>query len=181
MAESVGFGEEQPVSGDVPQIMNRIARNPDAVYFFRLEKLHVKGLHVRRISCFVSVKMVSNCHTYAWGPCCSGSIGSRGYRERHCYRVGGCPNYQFMRSLKWTPTPMRLQAISEELLQSYPVDDFKFEGPCVDCLQTHGNDPVTPETLSVHAGEREGRPRVADSLTTPIVQTATYWFKYAAG
>jgi cystathionine gamma-synthase len=32
-------------------------------------------------------------------------------------------------------------------------------------------------TRAVHGGEREGRPRVADSLTTPIVQTATYWFR----
>jgi cystathionine gamma-synthase len=32
-------------------------------------------------------------------------------------------------------------------------------------------------TSSVHGGEREGRPRVSDSLTTPIVQTATYWFR----
>jgi cystathionine gamma-synthase len=32
-------------------------------------------------------------------------------------------------------------------------------------------------TRAVHAGEREGRPRVADSLTTPIVQTATFWFR----
>jgi cystathionine gamma-synthase len=29
----------------------------------------------------------------------------------------------------------------------------------------------------VHGGEREGRPRVSDSLTTPIVQTATFWFR----
>ncbi len=32
-------------------------------------------------------------------------------------------------------------------------------------------------TLAVHGGEREGRPRVADSLTTPIVQTSTFWFR----
>ncbi len=32
-------------------------------------------------------------------------------------------------------------------------------------------------TRAVHAGEREGRPRVSDSLTTPIVQTATFWFR----
>eukprot|EP00955_Chlamydomonas_euryale_P117397 366471-Chlamydomonas_euryale.AAC.4 len=28
----------------------------------------------------------------------------------------------------------------------------------------------------VHGGERGGRPSVRDSLTTPIVQTSTYWF-----
>ncbi len=31
-------------------------------------------------------------------------------------------------------------------------------------------------TRAVHSGEREGRQRVADSITTPIVQTSTYWF-----
>lgn len=35
-------------------------------------------------------------------------------------------------------------------------------------------------TLSVHAGERGGRPKVSDSLTTPIVQTSTYFFKNTA-
>jgi len=76
------------------------------------------------------------------------------------------------------PKPMKLRALSEELEQSRPQDDFAFSGPCVDHLQSEGK-PVRPqpETLSVHAGEREGRPRVADSLTTPIVQTATYSFK----
>lgn len=34
-----------------------------------------------------------------------------------------------------------------------------------------------PSTRAVHAGEREGRPRVSDALTTPIVQTSTYWFR----
>lgn len=29
---------------------------------------------------------------------------------------------------------------------------------------------VSAATLAVHGGEREGRPRVSDSLTTPIVQ-----------
>jgi cystathionine gamma-synthase len=32
-------------------------------------------------------------------------------------------------------------------------------------------------TLSVHGGEMNGRPKVADSLTCPIVQTATYTFE----
>jgi len=37
-----------------------------------------------------------------------------------------------------------------------------------------------PGTTAVHGGEREGRPRVSDSLTTPIVQTSTYTFKDTA-
>jgi cystathionine gamma-synthase len=32
-------------------------------------------------------------------------------------------------------------------------------------------------TRAVHGGEREGRPRVSDSITTPIVQSATFWFR----
>ncbi|KAL4423773.1 hypothetical protein ABPG75_001074 [Micractinium tetrahymenae] len=35
-------------------------------------------------------------------------------------------------------------------------------------------------TRAVHAGERAGRPRVSDSLTTPIVQTSTYAFQDTA-
>lgn len=118
------------------------------------------------------------CRTFAWGPVACGSIGQRGYKERHVFRVASCPGYQFMRSLQWNPKPLRLAAISDEVSQSFPEEEFRFSGPCVDCLQTDGNDPVRPETLSVHAGEREGRPRVADSLTTPIVQTSTYCFRY---
>lgn len=37
-----------------------------------------------------------------------------------------------------------------------------------------------PGTLSVHGGERGGRPKVSDALTTPIVQTSTYTFKNTA-
>nr|QKY14831.1 cystathionine gamma-synthase (CGS) [Polytomella parva] len=36
---------------------------------------------------------------------------------------------------------------------------------------------VDLSTSSVHAGERIGRPKVSDALTTPIVQTSTYFFK----
>ena len=32
-------------------------------------------------------------------------------------------------------------------------------------------------TQAVHNGERDGRPRVSDSLTTPVCMTSTYWFK----
>ena len=41
----------------------------------------------------------------------------------------------------------------------------------------YGPRPPAPATLAVHGGEREGRPRVSDSLTTPLVQTSTYTFK----
>ena len=32
-------------------------------------------------------------------------------------------------------------------------------------------------TKAVHGGERGAKPRVSDSITTPIVQSATYWFR----
>jgi cystathionine gamma-synthase len=38
-------------------------------------------------------------------------------------------------------------------------------------------DKPASSTSAVHGGEREGRPRVSDSITTPIVQTSTYWFR----
>ncbi|HTO09210.1 MAG TPA: aminotransferase class I/II-fold pyridoxal phosphate-dependent enzyme [Myxococcota bacterium] len=38
-------------------------------------------------------------------------------------------------------------------------------------------DKSGPSTQAVHAGERVTRARVTDSLTTPIVQTAAFWFR----
>lgn len=38
-------------------------------------------------------------------------------------------------------------------------------------------DGCSAATRAVHGGERAGRPRVSDSLTTPIVQTSTYTFR----
>lgn len=35
-------------------------------------------------------------------------------------------------------------------------------------------------TLAVHGGERGGRPRVSDAITTPIVQSSTYTFRNTA-
>lgn len=43
-------------------------------------------------------------------------------------------------------------------------------------LTTTVDKPKSSSTLAVHAGERAGRPRVSDALTTPIVQTSTYTF-----
>lgn len=44
----------------------------------------------------------------------------------------------------------------------------------------HAAPAMKPSTTAVHGGERSGRPRVADSLTTPIVQTSTYHFRNTA-
>ena len=38
-------------------------------------------------------------------------------------------------------------------------------------------DGWSDSTQAVHHGERGGRPRVSDSLTTPVCMTSTYWFK----
>ena len=116
----------------------------------------------------------------AWAPCAGKVLGSRGYKERHVYRVAGCPQYQFQRSLNWQPQPVRCQAISEALLAREEEDNFRFNGVQLDSTQIYGEVPVSQDTLSVHGGEREGRPRVSDSLTTPIVQTATYTFRNTA-
>jgi len=43
--------------------------------------------------------------------------------------------------------------------------------------EEHQNDAWDSGTQAIHAGERGGRPRVSDSLTTPIVQTSTYTFR----
>ena len=96
------------------------------------------------------------------------------------YRVGNSPQFQFQRSLNWQPRPVRCLAISEELLAREEEDNFRFNGVQLDSTQIYGEMPVGQDTLSVHGGEREGRPRVSDSLTTPIVQTATYTFRNTA-
>ncbi len=44
----------------------------------------------------------------------------------------------------------------------------------------HQPAPQKLSTAAVHGGERAGRPRVADALTTPIVQTSTYHFRNTA-
>ena len=119
--------------------------------------------------------------SYAWAPTQNKVLGSRGYKERHVYRVAGSPQYQFHRAYNWRPTPVRVQAISQELAaKAEEEDNFRFNGVQLDSTQVYGEIPVSQDTLSVHGGEREGRPRVSDSLTTPIVQTATYTFKNTA-
>ena len=44
-------------------------------------------------------------------------------------------------------------------------------------LVVRANESWSDSTQAVHNGERGGRPRVSDSLTTPVVMTSTYWFK----
>ena len=118
--------------------------------------------------------------SFAWAPVQNKVLGCRGYKERHVYRVAGSPQYQFHRAYDWRPSPVRVEAISQELAAKAEEDNFRFNGAQLDSTQVYGDIPVSQGTLSVHGGEREGRPRVSDSLTTPIVQTATYTFKNTA-
>jgi cystathionine gamma-synthase len=46
--------------------------------------------------------------------------------------------------------------------------------------ESNGKPSQSIATSTVHGGERGGRPSVRDSLTTPIVQTSTYWFENTA-
>ena len=54
--------------------------------------------------------------------------------------------------------------------------NFRCNGLQVDRnKEIYGSERVSAATLAVHGGEREGRPRVSDSLTTPIVQVRYFW------
>lgn len=44
-------------------------------------------------------------------------------------------------------------------------------------LAVRADENWSDSTQAVHNGERGGRPRVSDSLTTPVCMTSTYWFK----
>jgi hypothetical protein len=68
------------------------------------------------------------CLQCAWGPQAQRVAGSRGYAERHCYRVGQNPQYQFQRSLGWKPQPVALRAISEEVMAQDSEADFRSNG-----------------------------------------------------
>lgn len=65
-------------------------------------------------------------------------------------------------------SPVRTRAAQDEILAQSAFDKLCLDG------ERHYS------TVSVHGGERGGRPRVSDSLTTPIVQTSTYSFKNTA-
>ncbi|KAL3693219.1 hypothetical protein R1sor_006870 [Riccia sorocarpa] len=52
--------------------------------------------------------------------------------------------------------------------------------PLVNGVNHFAEKPRSCSTTSVHGGERHGRPKVTDALTTPIVQTSTYTFRDTA-
>ena len=69
----------------------------------------------------------------AWGPVAASVLGSRGYKERHVYRVAGCPGYQAMRSLAWQPRAFGVRAISEELAaRGGEESSYRFNGASLD-------------------------------------------------
>lgn len=77
------------------------------------------------------------------------------------------------------------QSISNNPVAGNSVDGVNGPVPNQDVMEIalheeHRNDRWSASTQSVHAGERGGRPRVSDSLTTPIVQTSTYTFRDTA-
>ncbi|KAL6778172.1 CGS1 [Auxenochlorella protothecoides x Auxenochlorella symbiontica] len=73
------------------------------------------------------------------------------------------------------------QAASPDLVGSPPPDAVNGNGgEAHQRDHSHVQAEFCQGTLAVHGGERAGRPRVSDSLTTPIVQTATYTFRDTA-
>lgn len=68
--------------------------------------------------------------------------------------------------------PLPLAASAADLVVGIPLP------PCSTIV--NGSSQIlesdNSSTVAVHAGERSGRPKVSDALTTPIVQTSTYTF-----
>ena len=113
----------------------------------------------------------------AWAPGNVQVYGCRGYRERHVFRVASTPQYQFQRAFSWNSRPVKVRAISEELVQRVHEENLHMNGTQLFDLPGCKRQESRAGTISVHGGERAGRPRVEDSLTTPIVQTATFTFR----
>lgn len=113
----------------------------------------------------------------AWAPADVQVFGCRGYRERHVFRVASTPQYQFHRAFSWQSRPVKVRAISEELVQRVHEENIQMNGTAYFDLPACKRQESRASTTSVHGGERGGRPRVEDSLTTPIVQTATFTFR----
>lgn len=98
------------------------------------------------------------------------------YRHRHVYHVVGCSNQQRNSTLRWGRKPAtKVQAVSEEVVDSVAGNGTQNGNGTVSRTV-----PIKQSTLSVHAGESGGRCKVADSLTTPICCTSTYYFQDTA-
>lgn len=112
----------------------------------------------------------------ASGPVRLRATSLQSHRARHVHRVVGCSNQQGDSTLKWGRKPAtKVQAVSEEVLEGITTGEAHSGNGFKQQIA-----PVTQSTLSVHAGESGGRPKVADSLTTPICCTSTYYFQDTA-
>lgn len=116
----------------------------------------------------------------AWAPTCPSCApcNRAGCTTRHVFRVASCPHYQFLRALNYQGSPVATRAISEELVQSVNGENIHMNGANLDHLPDVHPRRQRTDTTTVHAGERKGRPKISDSLTTPIVQTATFTFRH---
>ena len=119
---------------------------------------------------------MTSAHLLASGPVKLRATSLQSCRDRRVHRVVDCSNQQRDSTLKWGRKPAtKVQAVSEEVIEglaSHSTHDGNGVSP--------KTAPVTQSTLSVHAGESGGRPKVADSLTTPICCTSTYYFQDTA-
>jgi len=97
-------------------------------------------------------------------------------RDRQVHNVVGCSNQQRNSTLRWGRRPAtKVQAVSEEVVDSVASNGVQNGNGTVPHTAT-----IKQSTLSVHAGESGGRCKVADSLTTPICCTSTYYFQDTA-
>lgn len=94
----------------------------------------------------------------AWGPVAASVLGSRGYKERHVYRVASCPGYQAMRSLAWQPRAFGVRAISEELAaRGGEESSYRFSGASLDSAAALADPELDlPATAAVAPADGSG-------------------------
>ena len=119
---------------------------------------------------------MTSAHLLASGPVKLRAQSLPSTRDRHVHHVVGCSNQQRDSTLRWGRKPAkRVQAVSEEIVDSVAENGLaNGNGTMSEAI------PLKQSTLSVHAGESGGRCKVADSLTTPICCTSTYYFQDTA-
>eukprot|EP00891_Asterochloris_glomerata_P001122 jgi/Astpho2/1122/fgenesh1_pm.00020_%23_9_t len=126
------------------------------------------------------------------GPC---QLRASCWGPASAQRLSQCSNRQLgSNTLRWgRQQPQRVQAVSEEVLQLDEPEKAS-NGAQPGAGNGNGNGaapangkgngvglaPLSQSLVSIHAGERAGRPRIEDMLTTPIALTSTYFFKDTA-
>lgn len=169
-----GAGQGVPLS-DVPLLNGESAHSDPQIS--SAESLGPPQQHtLPRASLFKLFLAMTSAHILASGPVKLRATNLQSSRDRHVHHVVGCSNQQRDSTLRWGRKPAtKVQAVSEEVIESLDLPST-YEGNGVSSATA----PVTQSTLSVHAGESGGRPKVADSLTTPICCTSTYYFQDTA-